>query len=316
MSLQSARVNVLDYIIASLAPIIGYLGKRYHQCGAVNMPRSRRAFRQAGIYPIPRHYYFPLFHDGDFDRNQERQLPGIDLRANEQIAFLNKLVYVDEVVQLGMERSSASPLHFRLGNGLFESGDAEFLYQFIRSIKPHKVIEIGGGYSTKLVSMAMLKNCSEDLTSMSHTVIEPYEQPWLDALDIDLVRDPVQSCSIDYFKSLSSGDLLFIDSSHMIRRGGDVLYEYLEVLPTLQSGVYVHVHDIFTPSDYPKSWTQEHILFWNEQYLLEAMLSNSSRYRVVAGLNFLKAHFYNDLRRVCPYLTQDREPGSFYFQVV
>ncbi len=76
--------------------------------------------------------------------------------------------------------------------------------------------------------------------------------------------------------------------------------------------MYVHVHDIFTPKDYLTKWVVEDVKFWNEQYILEAMISNSSRYKVVAALNYLKHHHYNELLKACPYLTDDREPGSFY----
>ena len=87
------------------------------------------------------------------------------------------------------------------------------------------------------------------------------------------------------------------------------------ILPSLKPGVYVHVHDIFTPKDYLKKWIVDDVKFWNEQYLLEAMLSHSSRYEIIAALNYLKHHHYDSLAKVCPYLSEDREPGSFYFRV-
>ena len=101
----------------------------------------------------------------------------------------------------------------------------------------------------------------------------------------------------------------------MIRPQGDVLYEYLNIIPQLQSGVLVHVHDIFTPRDYLDNWIRRDVRFWNEQYLLEALLGNSARYEVVAALNLLKHEHYAELKRVCPYLESDREPGSFYFRI-
>jgi hypothetical protein len=101
----------------------------------------------------------------------------------------------------------------------------------------------------------------------------------------------------------------------MIRPQGDVLAEYLEILPTLSSGVFVHVHDIFTPRDYLPEWIDTDVKFWNEQYLLEALLANSHRYKIVAALNFLSNNHSQEMKRVCPYLTDDRQPGSFYFVV-
>ena len=102
----------------------------------------------------------------------------------------------------------------------------------------------------------------------------------------------------------------------MIRPQGDVLYEYLEILPKLKSGVIVHVHDIFSPRDYPQQWIQKDVRFWNEQYLLEALLGNSSRYEVLASLNFLKQSKFEELSKICKYLTKESEPGSFYFRII
>jgi hypothetical protein len=94
-----------------------------------------------------------------------------------------------------------------------------------------------------------------------------------------------------------------------------VLTEYLQIFPKLNKGVYVHIHDIFTPKDYSKNWVVDDVRFWNEQYLLEALLTNTNRYEIVAALNYLKHHHYDQLLKVCPYLTMNREPGSFYFKV-
>ena len=110
------------------------------------------------------------------------------------------------------------------------------------------------------------------------------------------------------------GDFLFIDSSHMVRPQGDVLHEFLTIIPHLKKGVYVHVHDIFTPHDYLEGWVKENVKFWNEQYLLEALLTGNQSLEIVAALNFLKYNHYSELHRVCTYLTPDREPGSFYFK--
>jgi len=64
-----------------------------------------------------------------------------------------------------------------------------------------------------------------------------------------------------------------------------------------------------------KSWVVDEVKFWNEQYLLEALLSNTDRYEIVAALNLLKHDYYNELKEVCPYLSENREPGSFYIRV-
>ncbi len=118
------------------------------------------------------------------------------------------------------------------------------------------------------------------------------------------------------FRSLAAGDILFIDSSHVIRPRGDVVFEYLEILPALDVGVIVHIHDIFLPRDYPAEWIVDEVRFWNEQYLLEAFLTLNSDWKVIGALNFLRHHHYQELKAKCPFLTDDREPGSFYIERV
>ena len=114
---------------------------------------------------------------------------------------------------------------------------------------------------------------------------------------------------------LHEGDLLFINSTHIIRPQGDVLFEYLQLIPSLESGVFVHVHDVFTPRDYLDEWLLEEKRFWNEQYLLEAILSNSHRYEVLLANNYLRHDHPAEFERVCPYLLAGAEPGSLYFRV-
>ena len=97
---------------------------------------------------------------------------------------------------------------------------------------------------------------------------------------------------------------------------GGVLFEYLEILPCLKSGVIVHVHDIFSPKDYLNEWKIQGVNFWDEQYLLEAFLSCNSQFEIICAVNYLKNNFYNELASKCPFLTPDREPGSFWIKKI
>jgi hypothetical protein len=76
----------------------------------------------------------------------------------------------------------------------------------------------------------------------------------------------------------------------------------------------VHIHDVFTPRDYPEAWVTRSLLLWNEQYLLEAFLTHNEQWTVMGAVNLLKHRHFQALKRACPYLTADREPGSFYLQ--
>jgi hypothetical protein len=275
--------------------------------------------KRIGVFPILNHYYEPLFDDTLItdDLDSPRSLPGIDFRVPNQLALLQSMHFGEEFQQfVEFEATRRTADRFTFNNNAFESGDAEFLFQFLRLKKPELVVEIGSGSSTKIARQALSLNRAEDRAPVRHICIEPYEQPWLDSFDdIELVRSKAEDCAVDIVSELKDGDLLFIDSSHIIRPQGDVLFEYLEILPRLASGVYVHVHDIFSPRDYLDAWIRKDVRFWNEQYLLEAVLGNTERYEVVAALNLLKHDYYEDLKRICPFLEPEREPGSFYLRV-
>jgi hypothetical protein len=308
----------IDAVFALFAAPSALILLAYRRIGSARLPWTTRLLKTIGLFPIRKHYYEPLFDDSALTRplSEERELPGIDFDMPAQLEFLNRLTFSRELLDMDWKKPSAVPNAYCIENGSFEGGDADFLYQFVREVKPDRIIEIGSGNSTKVARLALLQNAAESGRKATHTCIEPYEMGWLESLgDISVLRQRVEDSTLDWGHALSSGDLLFVDSSHIIRPQGDVLHEYLEIFPQLASGVYIHIHDIFTPRDYLRSWVVDEVRLWNEQYLLEALLSNTDRYQVVASVNFLKHRNFDALQRVCPYLAADREPGSFYIRV-
>lgn len=311
------RLRVLiDIILACLAIPSAIVLISIRRFGIQRLNLSRRVLMNLGVYPIRDRYYEPLFNPEHLriDLNEDRCLPGLDLKEGEQIRLLKSLNYSQELIDLNWQRNSSELMDFSLENPSFLAGDAEFLYQFLRHTRPRRLIEIGSGHSTKIARLALNKNRDMDGIECQHTCVEPYEMSWLESLGVDVIRKKVEDCPMALFEELEAGDMLFIDSSHMIRPQGDVLFEYLEILPKLKTGVNVHIHDIFTPRDYLHKWIVEDIKFWNEQYLMEALLSNSSKFTVVAALNFLTHKHFEEMKAVCPYLTIEHEPGSFYLR--
>jgi hypothetical protein len=208
-------------------------------------------------------------------------------------------------------------LTYSFNKGPFRSGDAEILYSMVRNKQPKKIIEIGCGHSTLLIQHAINWNKkTNSIYECEHICIEPYENLWLSKLKINVIREKVEDLSIDLFTSLGENDILFIDSTHIIRPQGDVLFEYLEILPNLKSGVIVHVHDIFSPKDYLNEWKFQGLNFWDEQYLLEAFLSCNHQFQIICAVNYLKNNYYSELAIRCPLLIPDREPGSFWFKKI
>jgi hypothetical protein len=276
-------------------------------------PRSRKILLDRGIWPITDHYYEPFFSAKHLRKplSEERLLSGIEWNITEQMELLTSFNFRNEFA--GMPDKFVSDTEFHFNNGSFESGDAEFWYNIIRLKKPRKIIEIGSGHSTKMARLAIRKNQMENSSyQCEHICIEPYEMPWLEKTGVDVIRKKAENMDVAFFGQLNTNDILFIDSSHVIRPQGDVLFEYLEILPVLNSGVIVHVHDIFSPRDYPREWIIDEIRLWNEQYLLEAFLSYNSKWKIIGALNFLKHNYYDAFKTHCPKVSEEREPGSFY----
>lgn len=185
----------------------------------------------------------------------------------------------------------------------------------IRRTRPSRILEIGSGNSTLMMLEALRANNAENAAfSCKLTCVEPYEKPWLEDLGVELIRTPVEQLGLDVLLQLGKGDILFIDSSHMIRPQGDMLFEYLEVLPRLAPGVFVRIHDIFTPQDYPAIWIKNEVRFWNELYLVEAFLSHNADFEIVAALNMLALAYGDELVERFPIFRKhgDRQPSSLW----
>ena len=307
---------LIDFILSPLTVLAAIWLKYVRKIGVKKMPLSRKIFNKVGVFPIREHYYEPLFNFIDIKRSlrEDRNLPGLNLNVSEQLDLIGKFNYNFELLKFSTHQQTK--LEFYYNNPSFASGDAEYLYNIIRHFKPRRMIEIGSGFSTLMAINAI---CMNKIESHNYTCeqicIEPYEMNWLEDVDVKLERKLVENVDKSLFFSLSKNDILFIDSSHIIRPQGDVLFEYLEILPILNSGVIVHIHDIFTPKDYLNELVLDEMRFWNEQYLLEAFLSNNSEFRIIGALNYLTHHHPQELSKCCPILKQqiaEREPGSFW----
>jgi hypothetical protein len=261
-----------------------------------------------GYHIRPIHYYEPL---PDFRAITEEQIhrrrtyPAIDFSWEDQLALLGKLAgYRDELLETS----------FDFGNDYFSGFDAAVYYSLIRHLKPQRIIEIGGGYSTSIAGKALTRNGEGSLTC-----IEPYPEERLAVaeLSVELIRKRVEEIDVDFFRCLEANDILFIDSSHAVKFGSDVCYEFLEVLPVLKPGVWIHVHDIFFPHDYPAEWLIDRRLALNEQYLLEAFLAFNRDFKVVLSNYWLSIDHLSAVTTLWPAVTNGSGSGSsFWFRRV
>lgn len=306
--------HTADIVLSPLTLIFAWFFKLLRESLFRHFPVSRKIFYKIGVYPIRDHYYDPLFHPKHLNRSlrKKRFLPGIDFNDEEQLKILDSFHYNQELVSIPREKSSK--LEYAYNYGQFRSGDAEFFYNIIRKYKPSRLIEIGSGSSTLLAMKAIKANQNESPDyQCEHICIEPFEASWLEETGAKIIRERVEKLDPSFFQQLGNNDILFIDSSHIIRPQGDVLFEYLEVLPSLNPGVIVHIHDIFSPRDILDEWITE-ARFWNEQYLLEAFLTFNKTFRIIGAVNYLSHEYPEAFKAKCPVFAEEkgREPGSFW----
>lgn len=286
------------------------------------------AFARRGFHLIPRHYHVPIPDEQDLADASLRtpsEMRGVAIDEAKTLALLDEVIgpRAEEFRKRFALQADGDPRKFHLLNGAFMAVDAHVYWALLRHHKPRQVIEVGGGQSTLLAAAALQANADEGRPGKL-TVIEPYPNPVLQAgfpgLD-ELVVQRLQDVPLERFTALGPGDVLFIDSTHVLRPGGDVQRVFCEILPRLGPGVLVHVHDICLPGHYPTVYFDNH-WYWNEQYLLQAFLAFNSRFEVVWPGAYLTHHHPERVRAVLPELDAmqkvypQSDASSFWMQVV
>ena len=177
-------------------------------------------------------------------------------------------VYADDLLKIASARA-ASPAP-RFDQSWFPTLDAVAAYTLVRQYGPRRIIEIGSGHSTRFLARAV----ADGALPTEITAIDPAPRAVLAGLPIRFVPAVVQSCDPAVFGALQQGDILFIDSSHILMPGTDVDWLFNRVLPQLPAGVLVHIHDIFLPDDYPADWSWRG---YNEQQAVGPLLLGGFR---------------------------------------
>ena len=299
--------------------------------GIMRILNNRKTFllcQKRGLHITSNSCYSPIpdttkLKDALWSKHSE--LIGIDINEREQLELLSCFVskFKNEYELFPMNRSEI-PYEYCIDNGSFTGVDAEILYSMIRHYKPRRIYEIGSGNSTYLSAQAVLINAEEDSGYHCELVaIDPNPNEILKAgfpgLST-LIAKEVQDVPLSEFEKLSENDILFIDSSHVLRIGNDVQYEYLDILPRLNKGVIVHAHDIFFPAEYPKEWVLDWHWFWTEQYLLQAFLAFNNSFEVLWASSYMHLKYPGELRAAFSsydwYSRDERRvgPGSFWIR--
>ena len=239
------------------------------------------------------------------------ELPGIDLGIARQLELLPLLARASADAAFPARRQ---PGHrYYKDNNFFGAGDAIVWYGMLRRLRPQRVVEVGSGFSSAVLLDAVDRTADWDPRL---TFVEPYPERLLELVAehdrIDLVQAPVQEAPRTSFEALRAGDVLFIDSTHVGKIGSDVLALLLDVIPRLPPGVFVHLHDIFYPFQYPPEWVYQGFA-WNEAYLLRALLTGNERLRI-AWWNNLMATFHHDEVAAAMPVWAENTGGSIYLR--
>jgi Methyltransferase domain len=179
------------------------------------------------------------------------------------------------------------------------------LQAMLRHVKPRRMIEIGSGYSSLVTAQVNREFLG---SKMRFTCIEPHPFDFLLAGVpgiSELHVQEIQDVPLEMFEGLNSGDVLFVDTSHALKTGGDVSWIYNQILPRLDGGVVVHLHDIFLPGEYPERWVLEG-WGWNEMYLVQSFLAFNEAFEILFGVHYMIQKHWKALRKAFPRLSKKR----------
>jgi predicted O-methyltransferase YrrM len=283
--------------------------------------RTFPLFQRLGFHVVPNRFNQPIPDTRTLKPalwETRSQLVGVNLREGEQLRLLSELSsrYKPEWDRFPLEPTTPNHQYY-VNNRIFESVDGEMLYAMIRHHKPRRIVEVGSGFSTRLSAQAIARNVRDDAGYRCElTAIEPHPNPSLRSDGaITLIDTEVQDVPLSFFTSLEENDILFIDSSHILRIGSDVQYECLEILPRLARGVLVHFHDIFFPSEYPPDTILKGYQFPNEQYIVQAFLSFNDAFEILWGGSFMHLTHPDLLEAAFASYSRDtRWPGSLWLR--
>lgn len=275
-----------------------------------------------GFHITPVHYYQPLPNTRELKPElwtKKSELAGLNINDAGQLKFLAEISrkFKKEYAKLPLRKTGVSSEYY-INNGTFESVDGEMLYSVIRNFQPQKVWEIGSGFSTLISAQALLKNKEMGGPKGELFAFEPYPVKTLKQGFLGLTRlvqKKVQDVPLSQFQKLEANDILFIDSSHVLKIGSDVQYEYLEILPRLNQGVIVHIHDIFWPLEYPRPWVMKEHRFWNEQYLAQAFLAFNDSWEILWCGSWMHVNHPDKLTSAFPSYDRYKVwPGSLWLR--
>lgn len=252
---------------------------------------------ESPLFVPPGHFYSPVVNTAEASVHLEKlegqpwpkDLPGLSLDHEQMKQNWRELsVYFKSFPFTPTSRDEGKYL-YQSDNNAFPYSDALLLYSYLRKFQPKRIIEIGSGWSSactvETIKMHFKHKCEL-------TFIEPYPALLKDLLGnyagkVTIREEFVQNTPLETFDALEANDILFIDSTHVVKTGSDCCTEFFDILPRLKKGVVIHVHDIFWPFEYPRHWVVGENRSWNEIYLLRGLLTDNPNYEFLQFTDYM-----------------------------
>jgi predicted O-methyltransferase YrrM len=268
------------------------------------------------------HFYSPVVDPGTVRdyvarsmQTRPEEIAGIDLDLEAMRAYWMAHREVLAATPFSDEPNGRDRYYYQ--GGPYPYGDAIMLRAIIAAQRPRRIVEIGSGFSTACMLDSLdhfgLQHtritCIEPFTARLRSVLRPG-----DDARVEIIERPVQGLGLETFAALEANDVLFIDSTHVLKTGSDVHYELFHILPTLKQGVLVHFHDCRYPFEYPSEFIFQRNYSWNEAYALRAFLMYNSKFRVFFYNSLFAKHAGNLVAATCPAFL--RNPGSSIWLMV
>jgi len=252
--------------------------------------------------------YFPIYYNekkyrDSFSDSFKKSISTIfnETNPNEYVKKIIDVLPTYKEIEI-KEQSKKLPY---LDNYFYSFYDASVLASMLLIHKPNNIIEIGSGISTRYMRYFINK-----FSLNTHiTCIDPFPRADITEVANNIIKKPLEDAILDINLSLNKNDIIFMDGSHYVFQGNDTLVFFFQLLPSLPSGVIIHIHDIYLPNDYSHQVAKQ---LWSEQYILAAMLSSGLKgYRVIFATNY-HAEKHNELRKALQ--TLDKELSTIKFE--
>ncbi len=245
--------------------------------------------KQLGLPGKKYGYYIPYPYANDFEDTKKiyplkNIISLLEKHEKDFAGFCDYTIKYNDILASFKKSSKFTPLAPRFNQDWFSGLDGAFAYSITRMAKPAKIVEVGTGFSTRFLAQATK---DEGLNTLIYSV-NPKELHGEAKLCSKFFNCTLDKVPLALLTDLKAGDILFIDASHLFMPGTDLEIIFLQVLPALPKGVYIHFHDIFLPDNYPSDEDWDWWAF-NEQACL-AMLLGSGAYTPIAPSAYLRKY--------------------------